>query len=94
MFTSIGIESPKKYSYEMLENILKKLSQDEAYSGVLRAKGMVPVLDDGDEPDYFYHFDLVPGEYEIRKGSTEYTGRICVIGAKTDESAIKKLFDI
>ena len=38
-------------------------------------------------------FDLVPEEYEIRDGEPEITGRICVIGAKLKEDALKELFN-
>ena len=55
---------------------------------VLRAKGMVPNV----EGDSWLHFDLVPGEFEIREGGAEYTGRLCVIGANLDEAGLEKLF--
>ena len=88
VFTSMGIESAHKYSEEELTGILKKLSaEDNGYGNILRAKGIVPAT----EGEWF-HFDLVPGEYEVRRGSADYTGRICVIGAELKESEIKPLF--
>lgn len=88
VFTSMGIESAHKYSEEELTGILKKLStEDTGYGNILRAKGIVPAT----EGEWF-HFDLVPGEYEVRRGSADYTGRICVIGAELKESEIKQLF--
>lgn len=88
VFTSMGIESAHKYSEEELTGILKKLSaEDNGYGNILRAKGIVPAT----EGEWF-HFDLVPGEYEVRRGSADYTGRICVIGAELKESEIKQLF--
>lgn len=88
VFTSMGIESAHKYSQEELTGILKKLSaEDNGYGNILRAKGIVPAT----EGEWF-HFDLVPGEYEVRRGSADYTGRICVIGAELKESEIKQLF--
>ena len=39
-----------------------------------------------------YYFDLVSGEYEIRLGQPDFTGKLCVIGANLDEDAINKLF--
>ena len=84
----MGIESAHKYSEEELTGILKKLSaEDNGYGNILRAKGIVPAT----EGEWF-HFDLVPGEYEVRRGSADYTGRICVIGAELKESEIKQLF--
>ena len=88
VFTSMGIESAHKYSEEELTGILKKFSaEDNGYGNILRAKGIVPAT----EGEWF-HFDLVPGEYEVRRGSADYTGRICVIGAELKESEIKQLF--
>ena len=84
VFTSMGIESAHKYSEEELTGILKKLSaEDNGYGNILRAKGIVPAT----EGEWF-HFDLVPGEYEVRRGSADYSGRICVIGAELKESEI------
>lgn len=56
---------------------------------ILRAKGIVPAV----EGEWF-HFDLVPGEYEIRRGGADYTGRLCVIGSDLKEEQIRRLFRI
>ena len=40
------------------------------------------------------YFDMVPGEYELRDGEPDYTGRLCVIGSKIDEHKIEELFGI
>ena len=87
VFTSWGRETPRKYTKDELEQILKTLSNSEEYGIVLRAKGMLP-----DTEGTWLHFDLVPGEYEIRNGSADYTGRLCVIGSKLDEAKLEKLF--
>ena len=47
---------------------------------ILRAKGMLPA-----EDGTWIYFDMVPEETEIREGSPEYTGRLCVIGSKLNE---------
>ena len=88
-FVRIKLITEKRlYSEEELTGILKKLStEDNGYGNILRAKGIVPAT----EGEWF-HFDLVPGEYEVRRGSADYTGRICVIGAELKESEIKQLF--
>lgn len=88
VFTSIGIESAKKFTKEELENALSKLSGEE-YGVVLRAKGIVPGSD-----GVWYHFDFVPEEYEVRTGSADVTGRMCVIGSKLVEDKIKALFGV
>jgi G3E family GTPase len=88
IFTSWGRETPRKYSREELQDALSALSMGEEYGYVLRAKGMVP-CDDGQT---WLHFDLVPGEFEIRNGSADYTGRLCVIGSDLKEEELEKLF--
>lgn len=88
VFTSIGIESAKKFTKEELENALSKLSGEE-YGVVLRAKGIVPGAN-----GVWYHFDFVPEEYEVRTGSADVTGRMCVIGSKLVEEKIKALFGV
>lgn len=88
VFTSIGIEGAKKFTKEELENALSKLS-DEEFGVVLRAKGIVPGAD-----GVWYHFDFVPEEYEVRTGSADVTGRMCVIGSKLAEDKIKALFNV
>ena len=89
VFTSWGRETPRKYTKDELEQILKTLSDSHEYGIVLRAKGMLP-----DTEGTWLHFDLVPGEYEIRNGSADYTGRLCVIGSKLDEAKLEKLFQL
>ena len=88
VFTSIGVESAKKFTTQELENALSKLSGEE-YGVVLRAKGIVPGAE-----GVWYHFDFVPEEYEIRTGSADVTGRMCVIGSKLVEDKIKALFGV
>lgn len=88
VFTSMGIESAKKFTKEELENALSKLSGEE-FGVVLRAKGIVPGAD-----GVWYHFDFVPEEYEVRTGAADVTGRMCVIGSKLVEDKIKALFNV
>ena len=84
------MEGAHKYSEKELTEILQKLAaEDSDFGNILRAKGIVPA-----EEGQWFHFDLVPGEYEIRRGSADYTGRMCVIGADLKESQIKELFHI
>ena len=89
VFTSIGIESAKKFTKEELENALGKLSGEE-FGTVLRAKGIVPSANGGE----WYHFDFVPEEYEVRTGAADVTGRMCVIGSKLVEDKIRALFGV
>lgn len=89
VFTSWGVETPHKFTKDEMETALKALSETEDYGQILRAKGMVA----GADGEWIY-FDLVPEEYELRAGSPEYTGRICVIGTELKEAALKELFHI
>lgn len=87
VFTSWGKETPRKYTRSEIESILKTLSDDEFYGSILRAKGMVENADGG-----WIYFDMVPGEYELREGEPDYTGRLCVIGCDLKEDELAHLF--
>lgn len=89
VFTSWGRETIKKYSAEEMQKILETLENDETFGTVLRAKGMVEGVD-----GQWIYFDMVPGEYEVRTGAAEYTGRICVIGSELNEEKMVKLFGL
>lgn len=87
VFTSWGRETVRKYSREEISSILKTLSEDESCGMILRAKGMLEA-----EDGTWTYFDMVPGEVDLRNGSPEYTGRICVIGSKMDEKKLEDLW--
>ncbi len=89
VFENIGVETAKRFEKAALEEALKQLDDEEKYGAVLRAKGILPLTDGG-----WVQFDYVPGEYEIRDGQADYTGRLCVIGAEIREDALKELFGI
>ena len=87
VFTSWGMETPRKYSEEEIKEALETLSQSEEYGIILRAKGILQ-----NKEGKWFCFDMVPGEYEIREENADYTGRLCVIGTKLDEEGLKRLF--
>ena len=89
VFTSWGTETPNKFDKAVLDDILDSLANSDEFGKILRAKGMLPSTD-----GTWMYFDLVPGEYEIREGKADFTGRICVIGAELKEDLIKKLFNV
>ena len=91
VFTSWGKETAHKYSAEELKAILDKLAveEDNEFGIILRAKGIVP-----DKDGNWQEFDLVPGEYEVREGKPDYTGKLCVIGSKLNEDKIDELFGL
>ena len=73
-----------------MKNILEELAyESEKYGIILRAKGIVASTG----TDWIY-FDLVPGEYEIRDGKPDYTGKLCVIGSELKEDLLEKLFKL
>ena len=86
VFTSWGKETPHKFVREDIENILKKFVDDD---NILRAKGMVEGVD-----GQWIYFDMVPGEYEIRDGEPDYTGRLVVIGTNISEHELEEIFGI
>ncbi len=88
-FESYGIETVKKFSEDEIAEALEELIDETKYGMVLRAKGIIPCTD-----GTWIHFDYVPGESEIRRGSADYTGRLCVIGANLKKDAIKALLGI
>lgn len=89
VFTSWGRETPHKFTREKLEEVLKIFCDTEDYGTILRAKGMVEAEDGS-----WIYFDMAPGEYELRGGEPDYTGRLCVIGTDIDEHRLEELFGI
>ena len=88
VFSSWGMETAAPITREKLEAILEDLSETTVYGDVLRAKGMLPTEKAGE----WLYFDLVPEEYEIREGQPEYTGKVCVIGARLKEEELSQAF--
>ena len=82
------METARKFSLEEVETALQKLDT-QAYGFVLRAKGIV-----ADKEGGWIHFDYVPEERNVRKGSAEIIGKLCVIGAQLDEQKIAELFGV
>ena len=89
VFTSWGVETPKKFDEASLHAMLDELADAEKYGTILRAKGFV----DASDGEWIY-FDYVPGEADIRRGNAAVTGRLCVIGSKLNEQALKELFGV
>ena len=89
VFTSWGVETANKYTKDEIEGILTRLDDAETYGAILRAKGVVPGTD-----GQWIHYDYVPEEHDVRTGPAAFTGRICVIGSKLNEEALKALFRV
>ncbi len=88
VFTSWGVETAKKFEKATIEAALKGLDSGD-YGVILRAKGILPCVDGS-----WIHFDYVPEEHNIRTGSADVTGKLCVIGSKLDENGIQQLFGV
>ena len=87
VFESWGIETPHKFARDNINKVLKQLSESDEFGTILRAKGILEDVNGG-----WIYFDMVPGEYEVRDGKPDYTGRLCVIGSKLNTQKIEKLF--
>ena len=88
VFTSWGTETARKFEKQTIENALKALDSGD-YGAILRAKGILPAVD-----GTWIHFDYVPEEHNVRSGSADVTGKLCVIGSKLDEKGIAELFGV
>ena len=89
VFTSWGKETPHIFERATIEHALKAFAETEDYGTVIRSKGMVQSTD-----GTWIYFDLVDGEYELRTGEPDYTGRLVVIGTGIDEHQLEELFGI
>ena len=90
VFTSWGVETAKKFTKEKILSVLQSFDGgDTGYGTILRAKGIVEAEDGS-----WIHFDYVPGEPDVRNGSADVTGRLCVIGSKLDEAKIAAKFGV
>ena len=87
VFTSWGTETHHKYTDDEVQEVLERMANSQEFGMVLRAKGMIQATD-----GTWIYFDLVPGEYEIRKGEPEVTGRLCVIGTELKTEEIERAF--
>ena len=88
VFTSWGMETAKKFTLDVINAALQELDSGK-FGMVLRAKGIVPSAD-----GTWIHFDFVPGETNVRLGTADITGKLCVIGSKLDEKGIAALFGV
>ena len=88
VFTSWGVETSRKFTVENVKEALTGLDSG-SYGIILRAKGIVPA-----EDGKWIHFDFVPGEENVRFGTADVTGKLCVIGSKLDEEGLACLFGV
>ncbi len=86
VFTSVGIETVKKYDIEELKALLDRMANGE-YGVIVRAKGIIPATD-----GKWYTFNLTPEEVEMVPSKAIPMGKIVVIGSHIQRDDIKKLF--
>ena len=89
VFTSWGVQTAHVYAEDELRQTLNQIAEGSVTGTVLRAKGIVPCTDGS-----WLHFDLVPGECEIRRGAAAVAGMLCVIGSQLDETQLAGLFHV
>jgi G3E family GTPase len=89
VFDTWGKETPHKFEKSTIEKAMKAFANTTDYGTVIRSKGMVESVEGG-----WIYFDFVDGEYELRSGEPDYTGRLVVIGADIDEHKIEELFGL
>ena len=87
MFQNIGVETARRYEQDEIRGMVEQLSDEGEFGQVLRAKGILQSADGS-----WFQFDYVPGELQMRPGTADYTGRLCVIGVHLEEAALKALF--
>ncbi len=85
VFASWGKETVRTYTKDEISSILSRL-ESVSYGVILRAKGVVKGTDE------WIHFDYVPGEADVRGGSSSTIGKICVIGSNIDKEKLEELF--
>lgn len=89
IFETYGLETPKKFNLNLLKNNVGNINEKNMYGNILRAKGIVQI-DSGE----WIQFDFVPGEFQARKTSPDYSGRLCIIGTELNKENLKKLFSL
>jgi len=88
VFTSWGVETTKKFTEEEIGNILAAFDSGSCGT-VLRAKGIVAAVEGS-----WIHFDYVPEESDVRRGTAGVIGRLCVIGSGLCEQHLAELFGV
>ena len=86
IFTSVGIETVKKYDIDALKSLLNDMA-DGKYGMIVRSKGIIQGTD-----LKWYVFNLTPEEVEFEENKPIPMGKIVVIGSHINEDEIKKLF--
>ena len=86
VFTSVGIETIKKYDLNLLKKTLDDMASGK-FGIIVRAKGIISDLE-----GKWHAFNLTPEEVLIDDAKAIPTGKIVVIGSKIDKEEIKKLF--
>ncbi len=84
-----GTETPRTFSETALRTILAALENENDYGVILRAKGILLT-----DENKWIQFDYVPGEFDLKNTTADYTGRLCVIGRGLKHKELDSLFRI
>ena len=88
VFESWGVETARRFTEDEIRNILDELEDEKLYGVILRAKGIV----DSNDGEWIY-FDYIPGEIDVRIGSADIIGKICIIGSQINKDKINELIN-
>lgn len=87
VFTSWGTETLASFTEEKLKAIFEKFER-ETKGTILRSKGIVKA----EGKEQWIYFDYVPGQFELRYGTPDYIGKVCVIASGYTEDQLKEIF--
>jgi G3E family GTPase len=76
-----------KFSIDEINMILESFKDDKSVGFVIRAKGIIELLD-----GKWIKFDYIPNYIEIKEINSRSHRRVSVIGSKLDKIAIEELF--
>ena len=87
VFTSWGTETSVAFNEEKLKSIFERFER-ETKGEILRSKGMVKA----ENNEQWLYFDYVPGQFDLRYGTPDYIGKVCVIASGYTEEELKNIF--
>lgn len=85
VFESFSSLTPKNFSKEEIEDILSWF-EEGVFGEIIRAKGVL------NGSDGWLFFDYVPGSIDVRLGSADVSGKVCVIGKNLQKEKLKDIF--
>ena len=84
-FRKVMFHTPNNFSKEGIEDILSWF-EEGVFGEIIRAKGVL------NGSDGWLFFDYVPGSIDVRSGSADVSGKVCVIGKNLQKEKLKDIF--